>query len=79
MVNLAISDLLMFTTHCPLVLFNALLSDFWMWGPLGCKLYACSGAISGNEYVKRNLMYPKLLNIDIFRHLLNYDFGGHWL
>ena len=69
----------MFTTHCPLVLFNALLSDFWMWGPLGCKLYACSGAISGKKQSKSSL--ATFLNTSLIssRYLLNHDFGGHWL
>ena len=44
-VNLALSDFLMMITHCPLVAFNAFANKFFMWGPLGCKLYGCLGGI----------------------------------
>ena len=47
MVNLAISDLGIFTTQGPLMFINAFASPFWMWGSFMCRLYGCLGGIFG--------------------------------
>ena len=47
MVNLAVSDLAMFTTQGPLMFINAFASPFWMYGSFMCKLYGCLGGIFG--------------------------------
>jgi len=46
-VNLALSDLIMMTTMGLPVVINAYTQRYWMWGALGCDLYACIGAICG--------------------------------
>ena len=63
-VNLALSDFLMMITHCPLVAFNTLFAKFFLWGPLGCRLYGFLGAIFGNFNFK-------LLNSKPCKVLLN--------
>jgi len=46
-VNLAFSDLLMYTTQAFPVFINTLYSSTWMYGANGCRIYACIGAIFG--------------------------------
>ena len=46
-VNLAFSDWLMMTTHGPPVVINAFLSDYWVWGPLACRLFGALGGVFG--------------------------------
>lgn len=46
-VNLAFSDWAMMITQAPPVILNVFTQRYWMWGPLGCKLYAFTGALSG--------------------------------
>ncbi len=55
--NLALSDLIMFTTHGLPMCLNMFLSDHWIYGVLGCQLYACLGGICGNK----PLMYTLLI------------------
>ncbi|XP_066510137.1 melanopsin-A-like [Hoplias malabaricus] len=45
-VNLALSDLMMALTQCPVFFINSLHTE-WMMGELGCKLYAFCGALFG--------------------------------
>ena len=47
MINLAISDLGIFTTQGPLMFINAFASPFWLYGSFMCKLYGCLGGIFG--------------------------------
>ena len=46
-VNLAFSDLCMMITQGPNVIINCFTNRVWMWGHLGCKLYAFTGALFG--------------------------------
>jgi len=46
-VNLAFSDLLMYTTQAFPVFINTLYSSIWMYGELGCRVYAFVGAMFG--------------------------------
>jgi len=46
-VNLALSDLLMFTTQAFPLFINTLYSSTWLYGALGCQIYACIGGIFG--------------------------------
>lgn len=50
-VNLAVSDCIMMTTMGPPVTINAFVQRYWMWGVLGCKLYAMVGAICGTTSI----------------------------
>ncbi len=54
--NLAMSDLIMFTTHGLPMCLNMFISDHWIYGVLGCQLYACSGGIFGKfQYLQCEL------------------------
>lgn len=46
-VNLAFSDLCMYITQALPLFINTLYSSTWMYGALGCKVYACVGGIFG--------------------------------
>ncbi|XP_023334314.1 compound eye opsin BCRH2 [Eurytemora carolleeae] len=46
-VNLAVSDLCMMTTQGPPVTFNAFVQRYWMFGEIGCKVYALTGGVFG--------------------------------
>ena len=46
-VNLALSDLIMMSSQCPMVIINACYQRYWMWGKLGCDLAGFSGAVTG--------------------------------
>ena len=46
-ISLALSDLLMFTTHGLPVAVNMFLGDHWIYGKLGCKLFTFSGGLFG--------------------------------
>jgi len=46
-VNLALSDLIMMSSQCPMVIINACYQRYWMWGKLGCDLAGFSGAVNG--------------------------------
>jgi r-opsin len=46
-VNLAFSDLCMYTTQAFPLFINTLYSSTWMYGAMGCKVYAWVGAIFG--------------------------------
>jgi len=46
-VNLAISDLIMMLTMGLPVTINAFTQRYWMWGVLGCHIYAFCGAVCG--------------------------------
>lgn len=50
-VNLAVSDLIMMTTMGTPVIVNAYTQRYWMWGNLGCKIYALAGAICGTTSI----------------------------
>lgn len=50
-VNLAVSDLIMMTTMGLPVAINAFTQRWWMWGKLGCNLYALVGAICGDTSI----------------------------
>lgn len=50
-VNLAFSDLVMMTTMGLPVTINAFTNRYWMWGVLGCQLYAMIGAICGTASI----------------------------
>ena len=46
-VNLAFSDLCMITTQGLPCSINIFFSDYWMFGALFCRIYACLGGIFG--------------------------------
>ncbi len=48
-VNLAFSDMLMIITQGAPVVLNVFVSDFWMYGPLACKIYGLLGGITGKQ------------------------------
>ena len=47
MVNLAVTDMLIFITHGPLMAINAFTSRYWIYGPSMCKLYGFCGGVFG--------------------------------
>lgn len=46
-VNLAFSDLCMYTTQAFPLFINTLYSSTWMYGAMGCRIYGCIGGIFG--------------------------------
>ena len=46
-VNLALSDMLMMTTNCPLFVYNSFNGGVWLLGPFMCELYAALGSVFG--------------------------------
>ncbi len=46
-VNLAFSDMLMMVTMGVPVILNVFVSDFWMYGPMACKIYGMLGGVAG--------------------------------
>ena len=48
-VNLAFSDLCMYTTQAFPLFINTLYSSTWMYGALGCRIYGCIGGIFGKR------------------------------
>ena len=51
-VNLAVSDLLMATSHNLVCGVNIFVQDFWMFGSLECKLFAALGGVFGKKLKK---------------------------
>lgn len=50
-VNLALSDLCMMTTHGIPVAINTFTQSSWMWGVLGCHLFAALGGVFGTTSI----------------------------
>jgi r-opsin len=46
-VNLAFSDVCMMITQFPMFVLNCFNGGVWLFGPLFCELYACTGSIFG--------------------------------
>ena len=55
-VNLAFSDMCMMTTMGLPVVINAFVQDRWMWGALGCEIYAFTGALFGQNDIRYHLL-----------------------
>ena len=62
MVNLAISDFLIFLCQGPMMFVNAFSSPFWMFGSVACKIYAYLGAVFG----KSKTQYPTITYMPVF-------------
>lgn len=46
-INLAMSDFLIFLTQGPMMCINAFTSRFWIFGPTACRLYGWIGGVTG--------------------------------
>ena len=80
-VNLAFSDLCMYITQSLPLFINTLYSSTWMYGALGCKVYACVGGIFGEKVYMITIETQKcyLTSSLYFRDCIHWIYVGNWI
>ena len=68
-INLAISDFLIFLTQGPAMAINAFNSRFWMFGVSFCRLYAFLGAVFGTFFKYHSILSLSERNQEFVRYV----------